>query len=67
MNNNMIELIKLKKNKETGEIERDKLLLDKKDIICLYKDGKNCYVLTKNGYLHIVDDTMKELKKYTGL
>lgn len=62
----MLELVKIKYNKETKEEYLAPLFLYKKDIICLYRDRNGVFIVTTQGFMHKVPLKMRELKDYIG-
>lgn len=63
----MLELVKIKYDKETKEESRVPLFLYKSDIICLYKDRNGVFIVTSQGFIHKIPLNMKELKEYVGI
>lgn len=62
----MLELVKIKYNKETKEESLVPLFLYKKDITCLYRDRNGVFVVTAQGFIHKVPLKLKELQGYVG-
>jgi hypothetical protein len=50
----MLQLIRVKFNKETKQEEFAPLHIEKKDIICLYKNNDQVFVVTTQGFMHKV-------------
>lgn len=63
----MIQLIKIKFNKETKEEEFAPLHLREKDIICLYQDQRGVFLITSQGFMHKVPYKMNVLRKALGM
>jgi hypothetical protein len=59
----MLQLIKIKFNKETKEEEFAPLHLRDDDIICLYQDRRGVFIVTKQGFMHKVPYKMNILKE----
>lgn len=62
-----MKLIGLRKDKETGDIIRYELKINKKDVACLYKDIYAVYVCTLQGYMRKVDHDLKYIEGELGL
>lgn len=63
----MVQLIKIKFNKETKEEEYAPLFLNIDDVTCLYKDRRGVFIVTDQGFMHKVPYKMEELRKALGL
>jgi hypothetical protein len=50
----VLELAKIKFNKETKEESLVPLSLYKADVLCLYRDRKGVFVITRQGIMHKV-------------
>jgi hypothetical protein len=59
----MIEITKIRVNKEKQRQECEKIFINKTDVACLYKDIGGNYLLTKNGYTHKIYEDIFEVEK----
>jgi hypothetical protein len=58
-----MQLIGLRKDKDTDEIIRYELNIKRRDIACLYKDRYGVYVYTHFGRLYKVEHSLSSLEK----
>ena len=63
----MLELVKLRLDKETGEENPVPLFLYKEDIMCLYGNSGKVFIVTREGFMHKVPYKLKELQEHLGL
>lgn len=63
----MLELVKIKYDKETKEETYVPLFLYKSDVTCLYRDRNGVYVVTKQGFMHKIPLKLKELEDFVGV
>lgn len=63
----MLELVKIKTDKDTKEESIAPLFIYEQDINCLYKDRRGVFIVTKQAYMHKVPYTVDELKELLGL
>lgn len=59
----MLQINKIKFNKETQTEEVVPLNILDDDIICLYKDGRGVFLITKQGFMHKVAYEIEYLKQ----
>jgi hypothetical protein len=60
----ILELAKIKYDKNTKEESMVPLLLYKEDVMCLYKDRNGAFVITKQGIMHKVPYKIEDLKEH---
>jgi len=58
----MLELVKIKRDKETKEETVVPLFLRKSDIICLYRGRGGNFIVTKQGFMHKVPYPIHEVE-----
>ena len=63
----MLELVKIKTDKETKEESYAPLFIREEDINCLYVNERGVFIVTKQAYMHKVPYTVDELKELLGL
>ena len=63
----LIELVKIKTDKETKEETLVPLNIHTKDILCLYKDRKGNFIINKQGTMHKIKNNTKDLEVYLRL
>jgi hypothetical protein len=63
----MIEIAKIRYDKETKEEEIVPLHININEITCLYRDRKGVFIVTKQGFMHKVPYKLKNLRDYLGL
>jgi len=63
----MLQLIKIKLNKDTKKEEETPLYLYDNDINCLYQDKRGVFIVTKQGFMHKVPYKMSVLRKTLGI
>lgn len=59
----MLQLSRIKLNKETKEQELVDLYLEIEDVICLYQNYKDVFLITKQGFTYRVPYKMDHLQK----
>ena len=59
----MLQINKIKFDKETESEEIVPLNISNDDVICLYKDGRGIFLITKQGFMHKVAYEIEYLKK----
>jgi hypothetical protein len=61
-----LHLVRIKVDKKTKEEEFVPFVIRKEDIICLYRDRKGSFIVTKQGYTNKVPYNFEELEEYLG-
>jgi hypothetical protein len=60
----MIELTKIRYNKETNEESIQPLFLREDEVICLYRDSRGVYLVTKQGFMHRVPYKLAKMNDF---
>lgn len=63
----MLQINKIKFNKETQTEEVVPLNILSDEVACLYKDGRGVFLITKQGFMHKVAYEMEYLTKVLGI
>ncbi len=61
--NRKLELVKIKRDKDTKEESMAPLTIYEKDISSLYKNAKGVFIVTNQAFMHKVPYTIDELKE----
>jgi hypothetical protein len=63
----MIQIVKIKYDRETKEEELVPLHINISEITCLYKDRKGVFIVTKQGFMHKVPYKLENIRDYLGM